>query len=176
MEQPKALLPIDGQPAALALHTRLSNAGFSPVVTVTSSEIKEALDAHAYPGQIVINDETEKGALHSFRLGLSALPDDTIAALLYPVDHPLVRPNTLKKIIDSAAIDKIIIPCFEGRRGHPTLFGRDSWSDIFALPLEEGARGVLRKRPESIQQLDVNDPGVIQNLNTPSDLTAAGLS
>lgn len=175
MERPKALLPIQGRPAARVVAEHLGEAGFTPVVTVTSAPVQKKLAQAELPGPVIINDETEKGALHSFRLGLQALPDETVAALMCPVDHPLVRLDTLQKLKAAASTGRVIVPRYQGRRGHPTLFGRDLWPLIFSLPLEEGARGVLRRQPEAVTLLDVDDPGVVQNLNTPSDLAAAGL-
>jgi molybdenum cofactor cytidylyltransferase len=175
MEQTKALLPIEGVPAIRFLIARIAEAGFAPIVTVTSTPVHGKLAALHLSGQVVINDETEKGPLHSFRLGLEALPGESIAALLTPVDHPLVRVDSLQKLRAAASASRVIVPRYQGRRGHPTLFGRDLWPLIFSLPLEEGARGVLHRHPETVVELDVDDPGVIQNLNAPSDLTSAGL-
>jgi len=175
MEQSKALLPIEGVPAIRLLIARLAEAGFAPIVTVTSTPVRRKLAPLHLPGQIVINDETEKGPLHSFRMGLEVLSSKSVAALLAPVDHPLVRVDSLQKIRAAASASRVIIPCHQGRRGHPTLFGRDLWPLIFSLPLEEGARGVLHQKPEVVVELDVDDPGVLQNLNAPSDLTSAGL-
>ena len=175
MKEPKALLRLDGEPAVFTLFTALVRASYEPVVTVTSSTVKKELDALMFPGKIVINDETEKGALLSFRLGLQTLPDECAAALLCPVDHPLIRRETLQKIKAAASRTHIIVPCYQGKRGHPTLFGQDFWPLLFSLPLEEGARGVLRRKPDAVTLLDVDDPGVVQNLNSPSDLTDAGL-
>ncbi|MBU1937415.1 nucleotidyltransferase family protein [bacterium] len=175
MKEPKALLKFDGEPAVFTLFTTLVRASYEPVVTVTSSSVKEELDRLMFPGAVVINDETEKGALLSFRLGLQTLPDECDSALLCPVDHPLVRRETLQTIKAAASRTHIIVPCYKGQRGHPTLFGHDFWPLLFSLPLEEGARGVLHRKPEAVILLDVDDPGVVQNLNSPSDLTDAGL-
>lgn len=175
MEQPKALMSIDGQPALLALASWLSEAGFAPVVMVTSALIQSKLIEFSLPGPVIVNTETFKGPLHSFRLGLQTLPEDTVAGLLCPVDHPLVRFDTLQRLRAAASKEDIIVPCYQGQRGHPTLFGRDFWPLIFSLPLEEGARGVLHRRPEAVRSLEVDDPGVVQNLNTPADWEKARL-
>jgi molybdenum cofactor cytidylyltransferase len=176
MGQPKALLPIEGQPALLALWNRLNESNFAPVVTVTSAEIQSKLSELGFQGQIIINTEIFKGPLHSFRLGLQALPAETTAALLCPVDHPFIRLSTLQKLRETASESKVVIPCCQGRRGHPTLFGCELWPLIFSLPLEEGARGVLRRRPECVTVLEVNDPGVVQNLNTAADIENAKMT
>jgi molybdenum cofactor cytidylyltransferase len=175
MEQSKALLPIEGVPAIRFLITRLAEARFAPIVTVTSTAVHRKLTSLHLPGQVVINDETEKGPLHSFRMGLDVLPSEIIAALLAPVDHPLVRVDSLQKLRAVASASRVVVPRYQGRRGHPTLFGRDLWPLIFSLPLEEGARGALHRQPEAVAELDVDDPGILQNLNAPSDLTSAGL-
>jgi molybdenum cofactor cytidylyltransferase len=175
MAHPKPLLPIEGKPALLSIGERLLETGFSPVVTVISTPLHKEILSFDFWGPVVINDETEKGPLHSFRLGLRILSDETDAALLYPVDHPFVRLDTLQKLKEAASKEKVVVPCYQNRRGHPTLFGRDLWPLTFSLTLEEGARGVLRRRPEAVSLLEVNDAGVVQNLNTPADWEKARL-
>ncbi|MFH1011385.1 MAG: nucleotidyltransferase family protein [bacterium] len=175
MGHPKALLSIEGKPALLSIGERLLEAGFAPVVTVTSTPLHKELLSFDFLGPVVINDETEKGPLHSFRLGLQILPDETSAALLSPVDHPFVRLDTLQRLRAAASEDKVVVPSYQGRRGHPTLFGRALWPLIFSLPLEEGARGVLHRRPEKVTLLEVDDPGILRNVNTPEDWVKARL-
>jgi molybdenum cofactor cytidylyltransferase len=175
MSHPKALLLIEGKPALLSIGERLLEAGFAPVVTVISVPLRKELLSFDFLGPVVINDETEKGPLHSFRLGLQILSNETSAALLYPVDHPFVRLDTLQKLKEAASEDKVIVPSYQGRRGHPTLFGRGLWPLVFSVPLEEGARGVFHRRPEAVTLLEVDDPGVVQNLNTPADWEKAQL-
>jgi molybdenum cofactor cytidylyltransferase len=175
MAHPKALLRIEGRPALLSIGERLLEAGFAPVVTVISTPLHKEILSFDFWGPVVVNDETEKGPLHSFRLGLQILSEETSAALLYPVDHPFVRLDTLQKLREAASEEKVVVPCYRSQRGHPTLFGRDLWPLIFSLPLDEGARGVLRRRPEAVTLLEVDDAGVVQNLNTPADWEKAQL-
>ncbi|MBM3324911.1 MAG: nucleotidyltransferase family protein [Calditrichaeota bacterium] len=173
MGHPKALLSIEGKPALLTIGERLLEANFEPVVTVISMPLHKQLLSFDFLGPVVINNETEKGPLHSFRLGLRVLSEQTVAALLCPVDHPFVLTDTLRRLKASASENEIIVPVCQGKRGHPTLFGRDFWPLIFSLPLEEGARGILRRRLEAVRLLEVDDPGVLQNVNTPEDWTKA---
>jgi len=59
------------------------------------------------------------------------------------------------------------LPQHDGRQGHPVLFGRDFWAALSRLTGDEGARSVVRAHPASCIRLDVEDPGVLQDVDRP---------
>jgi molybdenum cofactor cytidylyltransferase len=72
----------------------------------------------------------------SARIGLRALDETTSGVIVCLVDHPLVTCGTYQAIINAHARspEKIIIPAFQGKRGHPGLFPFGLISDLFFLP------------------------------------------
>ncbi len=119
----------------------------------------------------VINDQVEKGQLHSIHLGIQALDQSEAGILLHPVDHPFVQTATIRTMLEHYAPDRIIIPTHQGRRGHPPCFGVETIPFLFDAPFDEGARWVYRTHPDRIDHLDVSDPGILMNVNTMDDLT-----
>ena len=61
----------------------------------------------------------------------------------------------------------IVVPQYEERRGHPVIFGRSVFAELLAVPDDEGARGVVRARPDRVLQVPVDDSAVVDQLNTP---------
>jgi molybdenum cofactor cytidylyltransferase len=86
---------------------------------------------------------------------------------VWPADHPAVRPATLKTLARAAARDRAVIPVFAGRRGHPAIIGIRLVPEIARLPSNSGLRQLWRSRPDAVRELDVDDPGVLENLDEP---------
>lgn len=168
----KALIALEKQPLVLHIARRLEAVGYRPVLPVVNETVDAALEGleewEHFPS--VVNPDPASGALMSIRIGLGALPDPGCAVLLLPVDHPFVSNRTLAKLRDHAAPNRIVIPTYEGKRGHPPLFGQRFLRLLFDIPLEEGARGVYaRLEPGELTELEVDDPGVLMNVNTPAE-------
>jgi molybdenum cofactor cytidylyltransferase len=105
----------------------------------------------------------------SFQAGIRALGPGLTAAFLFLVDHPLVEPSTIEALAAQAAPDRIVLPTFEGRRGHPVLFGSDVLAEILALPPSQGANVVVRRDTRRIVEVPVADAGVLVDIDTPED-------
>jgi molybdenum cofactor cytidylyltransferase len=117
----------------------------------------------------VFNPDYEKGMITSIQTGIRALPASTQGALLFLVDHPIVQVATIDLLIAKFEQDRIILPTFEGRRGHPVLFARKILDEIMDLPATSGANSVVRKDPSRIGEIPVSDPGITVDIDTPEE-------
>jgi molybdenum cofactor cytidylyltransferase len=91
------------------------------------------------------------------------------AVLLHPVDHPLVAPETVDRVV--AALEAgafAVAPTHEGRRGHPGGFGRDAFAALRDASPDEGARAVLSGHPDRVIHVE-GDPGCRVGLDTPEE-------
>jgi molybdenum cofactor cytidylyltransferase len=172
----KALLELDGKPAVYHVFDELVAAKFSPLIVTLNPHVHKELaatgerfDYLSESAQIVLNPSPELGTLHSIRLGLEALETPADAVLFMPVDHPFIQIDTLKSLKRVANSSAIVIPTFDGKRGHPPIFGRDHLPGLFEIPLDEGARGVIRRAEGSIIEVETGDEGVLWNINTAAD-------
>jgi molybdenum cofactor cytidylyltransferase len=86
-------------------------------------------------------------------------------------DMPYIRPETIQKIAASlAAGAAIAAPAYRGERGHPVGLSARFRSQLEALRGDEGARALLKQNPSLIELIDVDDPGVCRDIDTPADL------
>jgi len=87
------------------------------------------------------------------------------------VDHPLVTAETIKALLASfrAAPLPILIASYQGRRGHPVLFSSQVYGEILAAPLDQGAKVVVRKDPARVREVQLDDPGILADIDTPED-------
>jgi CTP:molybdopterin cytidylyltransferase MocA len=120
------------------------------------------------PVQIVLNENQESEMAESVRIGLRAIAEKSSGVLVCLSDHPLVSVDTLKSLMQCfrEARDKIIIPLYKGKRGHPTLFPRNVIEEIF-----EGGilRDIIDKNRSRLKFLNVQDEGVILDMDTKED-------
>src|SRR5258706_9240792 len=131
MGSPKALLAYQGRPFL----EHLLEVTVHPKIGVR----RVVLGAHAEPiaksialaaDEIVINDDWESGQLSSIQAAIRSLPakeglpDGTDGLLLCLIDHPLISKSLVNELIEQfyATPGKIVLPVFEGRRGHPVIF------------------------------------------------------
>ncbi|OGA05010.1 MAG: hypothetical protein A3I00_05225 [Betaproteobacteria bacterium RIFCSPLOWO2_02_FULL_64_12] len=86
-------------------------------------------------------------------------------------DMPFIKPETIARIaralVEGAAI---VAPAYRGERGHPVGFARRFGDDLSALRGDEGAREILKIHPDGVTLLEVDDPGVLSDIDTPGDL------
>lgn len=111
---------------------------------------------------------------------------DTIAAavratqeaggwLVLPGDLPLVRPETLRAVAAALNQHAVVLPHYRGRRGHPVGFAAACREALLALKGPHGAAPVVRAQAmdNSVTQLELDDPGVVTDIDTLSDLAEA---
>lgn len=88
-------------------------------------------------------------------------------------DMPAVRANTLMELLTFGAADAIVRPRYRDKPGHPVLFGRTFWSDLQSIDGPEGARSVISAHKSALRLIDVDDAGVIWDIDTPQQLEQA---
>jgi molybdenum cofactor cytidylyltransferase len=136
---------------------------------------------------VVENPDYLRGQLSSIKVGLAHVRPDAAGVLIHLADHPMVT-----AVIDGyrrfggrwrhawapAARPQgcIAIARYHGRRGHPVLFSRELFGELAAAPEDQGARVVVAADPARVAYVDVNDAGVVTDLDTPEDLERAGLA
>ena len=167
----KLLVEIDGRPllrrsvvAALA-----SRAGRTIVVTGFDQARVEAALA-GLPVSLIHNPDFAEGMASSLRTGLARTGDAT-GVLVLLGDMPNIARHTLNRLIDSferSGADAVI-PTHRGQRGNPVLLGSALFPLLAELKGDAGARALLRAR-ENIVELEVDDAGVLADVDTVQDL------
>jgi len=142
------------------------------------------LGAHAEPiakavnlkaDEIVINQEWEKGQLSSIQAALRSLPQGTDGILLCLIDHPLISSALIQEMIEQFYKTKkpVVLPVYEGRRGHPVIFSASLYEELLSAPLEMGARAVVWAHKGEVEEVLTNEEGCVLNLNDPGTMNAA---
>src|SRR3990172_8191356 len=86
-------------------------------------------------------------------------------------DMPFIRPATIRSVAAELGAGGVIVAPFRGGlRGHPVGLARRFREDILGLSGDQGARTLLQKHPDWITLLESDDPGILQDIDTPGDL------
>ena len=144
--------------------------------------------AHGTPEgvDIWVNLDYMYGQLSSLQVGLQHQKIDVVGAAVALVDHPAVKPATVRKLIEAICDypDRIAKPIYRGRGGHPIIIGRQWWGDILRISFHDLAkskaeiptlRDILARYPERIMSVDVDDSGILIDIDTPDILSEHSL-
>jgi|SRR5438270_9210384 len=180
MGSPKALLAYQGRPFL----EHLLEVTVHPKIGVR----RVVLGAHAEPiaknialtaDEIVINGDWQRGQLSSIQAAIRSfqhLPQHTDGLLLCLIDHPLISSALVNYLIEqfyAAACAKIILPVYQGRRGHPLIFPASLYEELLHAPEDKGARAVVWANAADVLEVPTEEEGCILNLNDPETLHRA---
>jgi CTP:molybdopterin cytidylyltransferase MocA len=175
MGGPKALLVVDGKPLVRAHVERLLEAGCRPMVVVRrgmAENVRAVLRA-ASGARIVASDTSSMAA--SLVVGLRhAAPTAGSAIVVSTVDCLPVRHSTLCALLHAVLANgaQVATPCYQGRGGHPVV-ARESLLQLFLRGYPGTLRDIIRAAETRRVRLEVDDPAVVADLDTPDDLAAA---
>ena len=165
MGYPKALLPLpSGTPLAMHQMQLLRAAGCARVAVVLGSAA-EAIAKNITDGEVVKNPDWERGRLTSIQAGLRALPGYH-GYMLLPVDTVGVKVETLADLLGAAG-GLVVRPYHGGQPGRVLRLDRATADELLALSAAD-----LRLDEwlaPRISALAVDDPAVLNNINTPDD-------
>jgi CTP:molybdopterin cytidylyltransferase MocA len=172
MGGPKALLTLDGETFLARVARLLRRPGIERVTAVLGHEADRVRRESGLPADVatIVNRGYADGMLASIWAGLDdAETAGADAALIQPVDHPLIEAATVDAVV--AALTRgatIAVPSHGGRRGHPAGFARGAWAALRGATPDEGARGVLARHPEWIEHVSGGEECLI-GVNTQTD-------
>ena len=179
---PKQLLRLSGKTLVQHALDNVQRSRVDEIVLVLGFAADAVLKQIAADGvRVVMNSEYEQGMGTSLRTGLSVLSTSVKAAFVLLADQPFVRPETLDRMIDchrnSAA--EITIPLYRGFRGNPVLLDRAVFPELMGLSGDVGCRAIFGSHTQGIHKIDVDDPGVLLDIDSCEDfekLTRPGLA
>lgn len=162
-----------GASTVLGLTLRHALASHLPVVVVTTEALADTARRHVASRDVVVLPAVGTpgpqplGMGYSIAAGVAARPDAP-GWLVLPGDMPMVQSSTLLAVCAALEHHPIAYAQHRGRRGHPVGFSSELYSELVMLSGDEGARRLLARYPA--YGLEVNDPGVLIDVDTEADL------
>jgi molybdenum cofactor cytidylyltransferase len=177
MGTPKQLLPWGETTVLGSVVETILQSDVSEVVIVLGHEAEKVSGAlrdgtRAQPRvRIVVNPDYRSGMLSSVRFGVESLGGDPAGFLTALSDQPGISPSVIKTLLDAFRRhpQRIVIPTYNGRRGHPVIFSLDLRRELEALSPDVGLRQLVWNHPELIMELPVDGQGILVDLDTPEE-------
>jgi molybdenum cofactor cytidylyltransferase len=182
MGRPKLLLPVHGGPMVAAVVNALLGGGAEEVVLVASGDDAD-LQGWARRAGIAyaVNPDPSRGMLTSIQAGIVALGGAAELArqgtilLVSPADLPNLRAEIVAEIVrrmlESAV--PLALPVYRGQRGHPLAIAPALIPEIDTLDPSIGLKQLRDRHVAELLEVEVEDAGVVQDVDTPEDYAAA---
>jgi molybdenum cofactor cytidylyltransferase len=177
MGKSKALLTSGPEGETFAARTIriLASGGANPVFVVGrpgDHPLRTLVGAAGAPAEFLENPSPERGQLSSLLVGIDAAESRRAdGVLVMPVDIPMVRPETIGSSIAAflASGPPILRVTHEGRHGHPVIFAARVFAELRQADAAVGAKEVLRAYGDQVLNLEVDDPGVLRDVDVIED-------
>ncbi len=172
MGSPKMILPYKGMTIIEKVVENVLKSDVEKAVIVFGAnkmEIMEVIDK--YPVMHCYNDYYKQGMLSSVKCGFEFLPPDFRAAMVFLGDQPMAEPSVMNLVIEAyyRSGKGIVIPVCNGKRGHPTLIENKYREEILSLDEPDGLRGLLRKHPDDLLEIETENESILKDIDTQED-------
>ncbi len=174
----KMLAEIGGKPLVRIAAEQAVASYAQPVIVVTGHE-REKVEAalKGLPVRFVYNADYAEGLGTSLKAGIAAVPEETDAVVVCLGDMPRIGARQIDRLI--AAYNPVegralCIPTWRGKRGNPVLIGKRFFAEMQALTGDVGARPLISQYPELICEVEMEDDGVLVDIDTPQALQGLG--
>ncbi len=177
MGRPKLALPLGDRTVLERVVDAVRQAGVGPVLVVLGPHVAELGPAARAAGAevLLLTGETpdmratvERG-LAWFAEVLRPAPEDRW--LLLPADHPTLDAGVVTRLLQAQAARpaaSVVVPTYQGQRGHPTLIAWRHVDALRALPAGQGLNAFFRGGVD-VLEVAVDDPEVLTDLDTPQE-------
>ena len=124
-----------------------------------------------------VNENFAQGMLSSVQAGFGALPADAEAAIIMLGDQPFLPARVVDAVVEAfrRSGKGIVVPVFQGHRGHPVLVSLKYRDEVLALDPADGLRRLIHAHPEDIFEADVEDANILRDMDVPEDYANEGV-
>ena len=168
----KPLLQLGGITILERVVTLFKGAGIEDVRVVTGHRSAELEPLLAELGaSAVANARYPEGMFSSVAAGVATLGDEADSFFVLPVDVPLVKPATIRRLLElhRQKQGEVSYPRFMGKRGHPPLIAARRAREIAAWHGEGGLKAALGQWESTALDVDVADGNILLDMDTPDD-------
>ncbi|MEI7884511.1 MAG: nucleotidyltransferase family protein [Clostridia bacterium] len=118
--------------------------------------------------KIVVNEHYQQGMGTSIATAMNNIIEDIEAVMFLLVDLPLMQVETISLILKEfrQIEQKILVPTYQGKRGHPTVWGKDYFSVLSKCKGDTGARELLQTYAKDVWFFSCDDQGIILDIDT----------
>ncbi|WP_051229880.1 nucleotidyltransferase family protein [Haliea salexigens] len=144
-------------------------------VCLRPGEAQLAQQSGLQPEEVIACERARCGMGSTLAEGVAQLPawQGVLVAL---ADMPAIQASTFAEVAAALGEDAIVVPTWRGSSGHPVGFGSRWFGRLAGLRGDMGARTLVREAGAQRTLLAVADPGILSDVDFPSDLAGIGRS
>jgi CTP:molybdopterin cytidylyltransferase MocA len=168
----KPLLPLGHKSFIEVICNSIWKAGVRELIVVLGARADEIRSKISFAREkVVVNHDYLQGQISSLKAGVRTLSPDSEGVLFQLIDHPLVQEETYRALVKEwrRDKDKIIIPSYKGRKGHPTILPASLHSCLLERNLPLGVKTLFTEYADRLKCVEVIDEGVCIDIDTFSD-------
>ena len=175
-ETNKLLTEIDGASLVRWVAEAVVASRAAEVIVVTGHEpylVRNALSGLDI--RFIHNPYYPDGHSTSLHAGIGAVAKEYSGAVVLLGDMPRVTVNVVDSLIERFHEEHenvICRPKFDGRPGNPVLWPREFFPDILEISGDTGARHLLKRFADRVSGVEVDESGILLDIDTPGDLEA----
>jgi molybdenum cofactor cytidylyltransferase len=166
----KPLLPLGTSTIIETCLDTIESAGIELTIMVVGHRAEELQVALAHRSvTFALNPDPDSQMSVSIALGVQALAPDTAAVFLALADQPAITASTYQLLMAERARTsaQIVVPEFDGHRGHPVLVDLALRAELLELDHGDGLRGFLDRHAPEVVRVPVDSDSVLLDLDTP---------
>ena len=169
---PKMLLKLNGKTMIENVLDNVAKSDSDSILVVLGAGMEDLIDlVMKYNVKYCYNKNYSDGMLSSVQCGFKNLPSDTAATLVFQGDQPFINSAVINMVIKAYKTSGkgIIIPVYEGKRGHPLLLDKKYSDQVEKLDPAQGLRSITYLNSDDILEVQTNEPGILRDFDTYDD-------
>ena len=172
----KLLHPLtDGRPMLLVSAEKLAKVLPGSIVVINQQLLPLTAELKQMGLRVIVNEQAEQGMGSSIACGVGAC-NDASGWLIMLADMPYLETETIRLLADRLEAGAgMVAPLYDKKsgdkqRGHPVGFSQRYKHELLQLDGDSGARRVIQNHPDQLELLDVDDAGVIIDVDQSGDV------
>ena len=148
------------------------DSGLPLVVCVGKADTELVAELSSRDILCVTSPNSASGMGSTLADGMAGAPASWTAIIIGLGDMPMIQPETYRLVANALTPGKIVTPVYLGQRGHPIGFDQSYFPTLMGLRGDQGARQVIAANPAAVIAINVSDPGVVVDVDTPEQLAS----
>jgi len=175
MGQLKALLPFGTYTVIEQVIQPLLQADLAEVMVVLGHRAADIAKVLAtWPVHVLYNPDYRQGMTTSVQVALRHIPPLPDAYLLVLVDQPHLGLTPVRQVLTGfrQTGKGLVIPTYNGKRGHPIVLAARYRQEILALGPEQGLNIVTRGHPDDTLEVPMSADDILRDMDYPAEYEA----
>ena len=169
---PKIVFKVRGKPLlqwVIDLLKRLPLDGRVIVVNPSWKDLSKFFDTRGF--EIIVNEDFKEGIASSLRKAVEfSRKKGAREILIFLGDMPFIKEEVVHRVMNLKTDKPIVAPLYKGIKGFPTLIRSSIFDEVLKLRGDTGIRKLIREKPHLVHFVEVDDPSVIKDVDTPLDI------